>query len=32
MGVFRFRNSYANGDIGRIDVQHQMLKAMTSQF
>ena len=32
MGVFRFRNTYANGDIGRIDVQHQMLKAMMSQF
>ena len=32
MGVFRFRNTYANGDIGRIDVQHQLLKAMTSQF
>ncbi len=32
MGVFRFRNTYATGDIGRIDVQHQMLKAMTSQF
>ena len=32
MGVFRFRNTYANGDIGRIDVQHQMLKAMMGQF
>ena len=32
MGVFRFRNTYANGDIGRIDVQHQLLKAITSQF
>ena len=32
MGVFRFRNTYANGDIGRIDVQHQMIKAMMSQF
>lgn len=32
MGVCRFRSGYASGDIGRIDMQHQFLKACASQF
>ena len=32
MGVFRYRKSYADGDIGRLNVQHDLLKAMTKQF
>lgn len=32
MCVFRYRSTYANGDIGRLDVQHDLLKAMTKQL
>lgn len=31
MCVFRYRSTYANGDIGRLDVQHDLLKAIASQ-
>lgn len=32
MKVFRFRNTYANGDLGRIDVQHELIKACAGQW
>lgn len=32
MQVFRFRHTYANGDLGRIDVQHDLIKACASQW
>lgn len=32
MGVFRYRKTYVNGDIGRLDVQHNLLKAIASQL
>ena len=32
MGVFRYRKTYVNGDIGRLDVQHDLLKAIASQM
>lgn len=32
MGVFRYRKTYADGDIGRLNVQHDLLKAMTKQL
>lgn len=32
MCVFRYRKSYADGDIGRLNVQHDLLKAMTKQL
>ena len=31
MGVWRYRKTYANGDIGRLDVQHDLLKAVVKQ-
>ena len=31
MGVWRFRSTYVNGDIGRLDVQHDLLKAVVKQ-
>lgn len=30
--VFRFRHTYATGDIGRLDVQHDLIKACASQM
>ena len=30
--VFRFRHTYAMGDIGRLDVQHDLIKACASQM
>ena len=32
MGVVRFRSGYANGDLGRIEMQHNFLKACADQF
>ena len=32
MQVFRFRHTYSNGDLGRIDVQHNLIKACASQW
>ena len=32
MGVVRYRSGYANGDLGRIEMQQQFLKAVASQF
>lgn len=32
MGVFRYRSTYVDGDIGRLNVQHDLLKAMTKQL
>lgn len=32
MGVCRYRSGYANGDLGRIEMQHQFLKACADQF
>ncbi len=32
MCVFRYRSTYANGDIGRLDVQHALLKSIASQM
>ena len=32
MCVFRFRHTYVNGDIGRLDVQHALLKSVASQM
>lgn len=32
MGCFRFRHTYANGDLQRIDVQHDLIKACASQW
>ena len=32
MGVVRFRSGYANGDLGRVEMQQQFLKAAASQF
>lgn len=32
MGLCRFRSSYANGDLGRIEMQHQFLQAAAEQF
>lgn len=32
MCVFRYRASYFNGDIGRLDVQHDLLKSVASQM
>lgn len=32
MGVCRFRSGYASGDLGRIEMQHQFLKALAEQF
>ena len=32
MQVFRFRHTYSNGDLGRIDVQHDLIKACASQW
>lgn len=32
LGVCRFRSGYVTGDIGRIDMQQQFLKACMSQF
>lgn len=31
MGVWRYRSTYVNGDIGRLDVQHDLLKAVVKQ-
>ena len=31
MGVWRFRKTYVNGDIGRLEVQHDLLKAVVKQ-
>lgn len=31
MGVWRYRKTYANGDIGRLDVQHDLLKSVVKQ-
>lgn len=31
MGVWRYRKTYVNGDIGRLDVQHDLLKAVVKQ-
>ena len=32
MGVVRYRSGYANGDLGRIEMQQQFLKAVATQF
>ena len=32
MCVFRFRSAYQNGDIGRLNVQHDLLKSIASQM
>lgn len=32
MCVFRFRSAYPNGDIGRLNVQHDLLKSIASQM
>lgn len=32
MCVFRYRSTYINGDIGRLDVQHDLLKSIASQM
>ncbi len=32
MGVCRYRSGYLNGDLGRIDMQHQFLSACAEQF
>lgn len=32
MGVCRYRSGYFNGDLGRIEMQHQFLKACAQQF
>lgn len=32
MGVVRYRAGYANGDLGRVEMQQQFLKACVSQF
>lgn len=32
MGVVRYRSGYANGDLGRIEMQQKFLKAAASQF
>lgn len=32
MGCFRFRHTYANGDLQRIDVQHDLIKACAGQW
>ena len=32
MGVCRYRSGYYNGDLGRINMQHQFLKACARQF
>ena len=32
MCVFRYRSTYVDGDIGRLNVQHDLLKAMTKQL
>ena len=32
MCVFRYRSTYVNGDIGRLDVQHALLKSIASQM
>ena len=32
MGVVRFRSGYANGDLGRVEMQQKFLKAAASQF
>ena len=32
MGVFRYRKTYVDGDIGRLSVQHDLLKAIASQL
>lgn len=31
MGVFRFRSAYIDGDIGRVNVQHDLLKSIAAQ-
>ena len=31
MGVWRYRKTYVNGDIGRLDVQHDLLKSVVKQ-
>ncbi len=32
MCVFRYRSGYSNGDIGRVNVQHDLLKSIASQL
>ena len=32
MGLCRFRSDYANGDLGRIEMQHAFFKAVIEQF
>ena len=32
MGVMRYRSGYANGDLGRVEMQQKFLKAIISQF
>ncbi len=32
MGLVRFRYGYMNGDLDRINVQHDFLKAAAEQF
>lgn len=32
MGVVRYRSGYSSGDLGRIEMQHNFLKAVASQF
>ncbi|MGI5976103.1 MAG: LCP family protein [Candidatus Limivicinus sp.] len=32
MGLVRYRSGYANADLGRIDMQHDFLKACAEQF
>ena len=32
MGLVRYRYSYENGDLGRIDIQHDFLKSVLSQL
>ena len=32
MGVFRYRSTYVNGDIGRLSVQHDLLKSIAAQM
>ena len=32
MGVVRFRSGYANGELGRVEMQQKFLKAAASQF
>ena len=32
IGLCRYRDGYVNGDLERIEVQHQFLKAVANQF